>query len=129
MSRWLRNSNLHAKATFGVLNGTAKETSAVVCGPEQASTRIANLSPGVCGCQEQPCGDLREVSLGLWEGLPNRTWPSDIRMHRQWRANPTSVLTPGGSWNAAARRVMGELLDVAARKEDVRIRGPCCRAG
>ncbi len=111
---------LHAKATFGVLNGTAKKVSAVVCGPEQASTRIADLFAAYCGCQEQPCGDLREVCLGLWEGLPEQDvafrYP---RMHRQWRADPTSVLTPGGeSWNAAARRVMGELLDVAARKED-----------
>jgi len=111
---------LHAKSTFGVLNGTAKKVAAVVCGPEQASMRIADLFAAYCGCQEQPTPKLREVCLGLWEGLPDQDvafrYP---RMHRQWRTDPTSVLAPGGeSWNTAARRVMGELLAVAARKED-----------
>lgn len=111
---------LNAKSTFAVLNGTAKKVAAVVCGPEQASIRIADLFAAYCGCQEQVTEDLREVGLGLWEGLPE----SDVafrypRMHRQWRADPTSVLTPGGeSWSDAARRVMRELLDVAARKDD-----------
>lgn len=114
------DSLLQAKSTFGVLNGTAKKVAAVVCGPEQAATRIADLFAAYCGCQEQPCGNLREVGLGLWEGLPEQDvafrYP---RMHRQWRTDPTSVLTPGGeSWNAAARRVMRELLGVAARKDD-----------
>lgn len=111
---------LNAKSTFGVLNGTAKKVAAVVCGPEQASLRIADLFAAYCGCQEQPSGKLREVGLGLWEGLPEQDvafrYP---RMHRQWRADPTSVLTPGGeSWAVAARRVMCEILAVAARKED-----------
>lgn len=116
----VQDALLHAKSTFGVLNGTAKKVAAVLCGPEQASMRIADLFAAYCGCQEQVSNPLREIRLGLWEGLPE----SDVafrypRMHRQWRADPTSVLTPGGeSWTAAARRVMTELLAVAARKED-----------
>ena len=111
---------LQAKSTFAVLNGTAKKVSAVLCGPEQASIRIADLFAAYCGCQEQVSDELREVGLGLWEGLPEQDvafrYP---RMHRQWRSDPTSVLTPGGeSWSDAARRVMRELLGVAARKDD-----------
>lgn len=111
---------INAKAAFGVLNGTASKVAAVICGPEHASTRIADLFAAYCGCQEEVEDDLREICLGLWEGLPEHDvafrYP---RIFRQWRADPASILTPGGeTWNEVASRVMKALLDVASRKND-----------
>jgi broad specificity phosphatase PhoE len=86
-----------AKAAFASLNGTASRVAAVVCGPEEACVKTADLFAAYCGVQEIIDPAMREVSLGIWEGVPEVDLGFRFRaMHKQWVADPARVRIPGG---------------------------------
>lgn len=92
-----------AKAAFASLNGTASRVAAVVCGPEEACVRTADLFAAYCGVQEIIEPEMREVSLGIWEGVPEVDLSFRFRaMHKQWVVDPARVRIPGGESLAEA---------------------------
>jgi probable phosphoglycerate mutase len=69
----------------------------VLCGPDEASRMTAEAVAARTGCGVKVVDDLREINLGLWEGMLasefERRYP---RVCRQWLDDPASVMAPEG---------------------------------
>lgn len=69
----------------------------VLCGPDEASRETAEAVAVHGGCNVKVVDDLREINLGLWEGMLasefERRYP---RVCRQWLDDPANVVAPEG---------------------------------
>lgn len=76
--------------------GTA-ELAVVLCGPDEASQQTAEVVAAQTGCNAKVVDGLREINLGLWEGMLTsefeRRYP---RVCRQWLEDPAGVMAPEG---------------------------------
>lgn len=84
---------------------------AVVTGPDEASRQTAEALAAKAGCGVKVVDELREINLGLWEGMLasefERRYP---RVCRQWLEDPASVMAPEGeNLEEVRERVMGAL--------------------
>ncbi len=73
------------------------ELTVVLTGPDEASQQTAEAVAAQTGCSPKVVDDLREINLGLWEGMLasefERRYP---RVCRQWLDDPASVTAPEG---------------------------------
>lgn len=89
----------------------------VASGPDEASRKTAELVAGEARCKVRALDDLREMSLGLWEGM----LLSDLEekfptAYRQWSEDPSSVAAPGGeSINEAQERLVSAIQGLLMR--------------
>ncbi len=82
---------------------------AVLSADDQASTQSASIVAKALGCKAKVCTGLRDVDLGLWQGLRME----DIRertpkIYKQWCDDPLSLTPPEGESLRSAR---GRLID------------------
>jgi broad specificity phosphatase PhoE len=71
--------------------------SAVVCGPDEASTATAQALADACGAKVVVVPDLGEVHFGLWEGILRSEFEERFcRAGRQWDEDPACVMPPEG---------------------------------
>ena len=87
------------------------ELAVVVTGPDEASRQTAEALAARAGCGVKVLDDLREINLGLWEGMLasefERRYP---RVCRQWLEDPASVMAPEGeNLEEVRERVVGAL--------------------
>jgi broad specificity phosphatase PhoE len=87
------------------------------CGSEQATKQTAGIIAHELGIRFRTIKELREVDLGHWEGLTLDEFRDRFpKVHRQWRAEPTSVEPPEGeSVPTAASRLAGGLQKIVKR--------------
>ncbi len=88
--------------------GSAKPR-VVLSADDQASTQSAAMVAKALGCKAKSCPGLRDVDLGLWQGLRM----DDIRertpkIYKQWCDDPLSLNPPEGESLRSAR---GRLID------------------
>lgn len=83
----------------------------VFTGPEEASRRTAELTAEVAGGRVRVVGDLRDVGLGLWEGLTRSELEErHPRVFAQWRDDPGAVVPPDAEpLDLAESRILGAL--------------------
>ncbi len=99
-----------------------RDLSAILCGPDEASTQAAAMLRSQAGGRIRSLEALREVHVGLWEGMK----PADLEERypsafRQWRADPTTIAIPSGEpVREALARIAGELRRVLARARSER---------
>lgn len=75
----------------------AQVISQVLCGPDEASVETGRVVAVTAGCRHKVVEGLREVGLGLWEGV--RVAEIEDRCaktFRTWKDDPASVSVPGG---------------------------------
>jgi len=88
------------------------KVAAVLTAPDEASLATADLAAAKLGVKSRILDELREVGLGLWEGLR----PDDLeerypRVCKQWLASPEGVRVPEGEPVVEARdRLINALL-------------------
>ena len=69
----------------------------VRCGPEQATRQTASLVAHETGVRLRTVKELREMSLGVWQGLMIEDIKERFgKVYRQWRADPLSIEPPEG---------------------------------
>lgn len=90
------------------------------CGPEQATKQTATIIAHEIGIRFRAVKDLREMDLGHWEGLTLDEFRDRFpKVHRQWRAEPTTVEPPEGeSIPTAASRLAEGLRKIVKRHPD-----------
>jgi len=70
---------------------------AIHCGPDQATQQTAAIIADELQLKVNRVDDLREMDLGLWEGLTVDSFRERFaKVYRQWRNDPLSVEPPGG---------------------------------
>jgi broad specificity phosphatase PhoE len=89
----------------------AAELAVVLTGPDEASRETAEIVAAQTGCSPKVVDELREINLGLWEGMLvsefERRYP---RVCRQWLEDPASVVAPEGEGlEEAQERVVNAL--------------------
>ena len=86
-------------------------------GPEQATKQTAGIIAHELGIRFRTVKELREVDLGHWEGLTIDEFRERFpKVHRQWRAEPTTVEPPEGeSIPSAASRLATGLTKILKR--------------
>lgn len=99
------------------LEGVGTPPARVICGPEEA---CRGLAKGACGAWRKSfkaCPELRELGLGLWEGM--RTDEAAQRYasaFAAWRADPASVMPPEGEpLDQARSRLLAKVAGVMTR--------------
>jgi probable phosphoglycerate mutase len=101
--------------------------SAVLSGPDDASVATGELVAGIAGCKVRPVPGLREMSLGLWEGMLGSVLQEKCpRAYRQWIDDPASVTAPEGetaceAQDRAVEALRGALAKVKAEGQDVAV--------
>jgi len=89
---------------------------AVYTSPLERARRTAEIAAAGLGVPLQPVDDLRELSLGEWEGRTVeeiRALPGDP--YEQWVRDPVACLPPGGEPLAEVQaRVVSAMADIAA---------------
>ncbi len=90
------------------------------CGPEQATKQTASILAHELGIRFRAAKELREIDLGHWEGLTVEEFRERFpKVHRQWRAEPTTVEPPEGeSITVAASRLTDGLRKIIKRHPD-----------
>lgn len=101
--------------------------SQVWSGPEESAGATATEIAETYGVKLRRHEDLREVSLGLWEGMlsaqAEERYPS---VFKQWREDPMGVVPPGGeSAGDAKERVAGAIREILARTRADETSGVC----
>lgn len=86
-------------------------------GPEETAVGTAKAIAQAGETKVKVVPDLREVRVGLWEGLDGATAEGRVgKAYRQWREDPTSVVPPGGeSVTDAADRAVGAVGGLLAK--------------
>lgn len=78
--------------------------SVVLCGPDEASRVTAEQISAACGVAAKPNPELRDIGLGLWEGVREADLEGRCKTtYRQWKSDPASVSVPGGELFDTAR--------------------------
>lgn len=87
------------------------------CGPEQATHQSAALIAHELAMKFRAVPELREVDLGVWEGLTLDEFNKRFnRVAKQWRLDATSVEPPDGeSLPSAEARLLSGLRKVLKR--------------
>lgn len=89
----------------------------VLCGPEEACRVLAKAACGSWGRSFKAYAELRELGLGLWEGM--RTDEAAQRYasaFAAWREDPASVMPPEGeSMDPARHRLLTKIAGVMSR--------------
>ena len=89
---------------------------AVYTSPLERARRTAEIAAAGLGVPLQPVDDLRELSLGEWEGRTVeeiRALPGDP--YEQWVRDPVACLPPGGEpLPEVQARVVSAMADIAA---------------
>lgn len=95
----------------------ALRLSLVLSGPDEASTTTATLVEQALGGKRRVLPELREMSLGLWEGLtPTELGDKLPRCYRAWREDPGCLCPPEGeTLNDVRDRLLGCLHRVLGR--------------
>lgn len=99
------------------LAGLGLSPSRVLCGPEEACRVLAKAACGMWGRSSKSYPELRELGLGLWEGM--RTEDAAQRYasaFAAWRADPAGVMPPEGeSIEQAKGRLLTKVAGVMSR--------------
>lgn len=87
------------------------ELAVVLCGPDEASRETAEAIAAQTGCSVKVVDGLREVNMGLWEGMLTSEFEQRYpRVCRQWQEDPASVIAPEGEgWEEVQERVLASL--------------------
>lgn len=99
------------------LEGVGTPPSRVLCGPEEACRVLAKAACGMWGRSFKAYPELRELGLGLWEGM--RTEDAAQRYasaFAAWRSDPASVMpTEGETIEQARGRLLTKVAGVMSR--------------
>jgi probable phosphoglycerate mutase len=124
----------HRQAIADAQAVAALKPAVIRCGPEQATKQTASIIAHELGLRLKSLPELRELDLGLWEGLT----VDDLRdrlakVYRQWREDPRSVEPPEGEAlpDAAIRLTKGVQRIIKHHEEDeavVLVLGPFAAA-
>jgi broad specificity phosphatase PhoE len=99
------------------LEGLGTLPARVLCGPEEACRVLAKAACGSWGRSFKAYVELRELGLGLWEGM--RTEEAAQRYasaFAAWREDPASVMPPEGeSIDHARHRLLTKIAGVLSR--------------
>lgn len=100
------------------LNGSPIGT--VLCAPDEASRCSADMIAGIKGAKVRELEGLREMNLGLWEGMRREELEEKFpRAWRQWQEDPGALLVPEGeTLGEAEDRIIGTLTRALARTGD-----------
>ena len=75
----------------------------VLHGPDECSGQSGRILAAQLGVRARQVEDLREMDLGLWEGMrESELLERHPTVYKQWRADPTSVTPPDGDTLADA---------------------------
>lgn len=87
---------------------------AVYSSPLRRASDTARVIAGALGVPLHVHADLREMSLGAWEGMPLRDLLArEEKAYRAWLAAPADCSPPGGErMGAFAERVMAALSEI-----------------
>jgi broad specificity phosphatase PhoE len=92
----------------------------ILCGADQAATESAEAIRRACGGRVKPLRELREMRLGLWEGLlEEEALHRNPTAYRLWRKDPLAACPPSGeSAEECYARVSGVLRRLAVQEGD-----------
>ena len=90
----------------------------IFCGSDLAARQSAQVIGRLCGKREKALDEVREMRLGLWEGLlEQEVLHRNPTAWRLWRKDPLSVCPPSGeSAEECFRRASDALKRIAAGK-------------
>ena len=89
----------------------------VRCGPEQATKQTASLVAHEAGVRLRTVKDLREMNLGVWQGLMIEDIKERFgKVYRQWRAEPLAIEPPEGETVIVVLTRLIEALEKIRRK-------------
>ncbi len=93
---------------------------AIHCGAERAAKQTATIIAHDLKLKCKPAKELRELDLGLWEGLTLEDLRERFgRVYRQWRADLFSVEPPEGeAASTAAERLHAAVARLARKHHD-----------
>jgi len=97
-----------------------RDLSTVCCGDEPNSRRVAELVADRAEVRLRPMEELREVDVGLWEGLtPAQIEERYPRIYRRWLEDPTAASPPEAEPFAdAVERIRGGLDRIIRKHRD-----------
>ena len=89
----------------------------VRCGPEQATKQTASLVAHEAGVRLRTVADLREMNLGVWQGLMIEDIKERFgRVYRQWRADALAIEPPEGETVVVALARLIEAVEKIRKK-------------
>jgi len=89
-------------------------------GPEQNTKQTASLIAHQANLRLRTVKDLREMSLGHWQGLTLEDFEERFgKVYRQWRADPLSIEPPDGETVAdSAARLAAAIEKIQKKRPD-----------
>lgn len=99
------------------LQGLGVPVARVLCGPEEACRTLAKAAGGQWGRKFTAYSELRELGLGLWEGMRvDEAAQRYASAFAAWRADPAGVMPPEGESVEHVRgRVLAKVAGVMSR--------------
>lgn len=96
----------------------------VLSAEDQASEQTAELIATAFGCKSKSCGGLRDVDLGLWQGLRmGEIRERSPKIYKQWCDDPLSLNPPEGE---PLRLAQERLIDEFMRAVEKASKGAKC---
>ncbi|MBZ0173568.1 MAG: histidine phosphatase family protein [Phycisphaerales bacterium] len=106
-------------ARFVIDPGTVVENEprSVLSANDQASVQSAGLVAKALGCKVKACSGLRDVDLGLWQGLRmDEIRERSPKVYKQWCDDPLSLKPPEGEpLRVAQERLIDEMIRAIER--------------
>lgn len=86
-----------AEASKAAVDVASEAPKAIFCGSDEPATETALVIGAALGLTPKAIEELREVDLGLWEGLTEEQFSERFsRVHKAWHDDPNSVEPPNG---------------------------------
>ena len=99
----------------------ARDVRNVYYGSEQTGRETAQIVAQWCGAKLKAVAELREVDVGLWEGLnPEMLRKRFPKAHKRWQQDPSAVCPPKGEGVDSAATRLRRAIDKITRKETTR---------
>ncbi|MCP4249526.1 MAG: histidine phosphatase family protein [bacterium] len=105
------------QATQWAKEMAGRELAAVYCGDEPTSRQTADLLARCAEVRLRPSEELKEVDVGLWEGLTHAQVESRFpKLFRRWIEDPAAVCPPQGECVSDAANRVGPAVEQVLRK-------------